>query len=197
MPPDDSFADLMARLRQGDDDASTAVFLRFSRRLVGLARLHLDSRARAKLDPEDVLQSVYKSFFLRAAEGRFHLDGWGDLWSLLVVITLRKCGRVRQHFRTARRDVGAEIAQAVGTEQADVWEVLAAGPTPFDAVLLAELVERLHQSLPPRDRAVAALALQGHSAAEIVEQTGVPQRSVYRALENVRTFLESQDREAD
>ena len=41
-----------------------------------MARLRLDSRIRQKVDPEDVLQSVYKSFFLRCGAGQFDLSGW-------------------------------------------------------------------------------------------------------------------------
>jgi RNA polymerase sigma-70 factor (ECF subfamily) len=195
--PDDSFHDLAARLRNRDDDAAATVFHRFTHRLIALARLHLDSRVRQKVDPEDVLQSVYKSFFLRAAEGRFDLADWGDLWSLLVVITLRKCGRVRNRYRTASRDVSAELVEASGAEQGTVEEVLAAGPTPFDAVLLAELVERLQEGLAQRDRDIVSLALQGFSVSEIVQQTGTGQRTVYRVLDQVRAWLDEQNSEAD
>jgi RNA polymerase sigma-70 factor (ECF subfamily) len=98
MSPESSFADLMARLRAGDRDASALVFERFTRRLIGLARAHLDARLRQKVDPEDVLQSAYKSFFIRHARGEFDIDGWDGLWALLTVITVRKCSRVRERF---------------------------------------------------------------------------------------------------
>ncbi len=171
---DDSFQDLAAHLRNRDDDAAASVFSRFTHRLIALARLHLDSRVRQKVDPEDVLQSVYRSFFLRCAEGRFDLNDWNDLWSLLVVITLRKCGRVRSHYHCARRDVGAEIAEATGSEQGAVWDVLAAGPEPFDAVLLAELVERLQEGLSPRDRAIVALACKAIRSPTWWNRPGAP-----------------------
>jgi hypothetical protein len=31
-----------------------------------------------------VLQSVYRSFFLRHAEGEFAFTGWDGLWALLI-----------------------------------------------------------------------------------------------------------------
>src|SRR5207249_524909 len=91
MDPHDSFARLMARLRAGDDGAAAAVFQRFARQLIARARAHLDARLRPKLDPEDVVQSVYRSFFNRYGAGQFELGTWNDLWGLLTVITLRKC----------------------------------------------------------------------------------------------------------
>src|SRR5690242_9456367 len=56
-----SFADLMARLRAGDDAAAAALFQRFATRLIALARGRLDGLVRRKVDPEDVVQSVFRS----------------------------------------------------------------------------------------------------------------------------------------
>ena len=51
------------------DADARALFERFSRRLIGLARCHLEVRLQHKVDPEDVVQSAYKSFFLRYGDG--------------------------------------------------------------------------------------------------------------------------------
>src|SRR5438874_1802198 len=64
---DPSFAQLMARLQARDEAAAAEVFGRFGQRLIGLARQHLDMRVRQKVDPDDVMQSALKSFFLRHA----------------------------------------------------------------------------------------------------------------------------------
>jgi RNA polymerase sigma-70 factor (ECF subfamily) len=189
MSPDSSFADLMARLRQGDDAAAASVFHHFAHRLIGLARGHLDSRVRPKVDPEDVLQSVFKSFFLRHAAGRFDLEGWDGLWALLTVITVRKCGRVNRYFRSGGRDAET-VATPAGDASNPLWEALASDPSPAEAVMLAELVEQLLRDLPERDRDAVTLGLQGYSAVEISKQLGRPERSVYRVLQRVRTQLE-------
>ena len=59
----------MERLRAGDDEAAREVFDRFARRLVGLARRRFDRRLAHRVDPEDVVQSAFKSFFVRHREG--------------------------------------------------------------------------------------------------------------------------------
>ena len=89
--PHSSFDGVMADLRAGDQAAAAAVFRRFATRLAGLAGAKLDARLRGKVDPDDVLQSVYRSFFGRHAAGQFDFDGWDGLWSLLTTITVRKC----------------------------------------------------------------------------------------------------------
>src|SRR4051794_22331363 len=99
MTGDGSFDNIMTRLRAGDDGTTREVFRRFAARLIGLARSQLDSRIIRKEDPEDVVQSVYRSFFRRAADGQFACDTWGDLWSLLTVITVRKCRDRADYFR--------------------------------------------------------------------------------------------------
>jgi RNA polymerase sigma-70 factor (ECF subfamily) len=190
MNPSASFEDLMARLRAGDGDAAAQLFHRFTHRLIGLARSRLEGPIRRKVDPEDVLQSVYRSFFRRHAQGEFNLDGWDSLWGLLAVITLRKCGRWQEHFRTARRNLKAEENPSDPAAGGVPSEALADEPTPAEAAMLTETVEELLAGLQERDRAIVTLALQGYSAVEISAQLGLIERTVYRVLERVKKRLE-------
>lgn len=190
MPNEPSFADLMARLRQGDQEAAAVVFRRFARRLIGLARTHLDGRLRRKVDPEDVLQSAFRSFFVRQADGQFDLAGWDSLWSLLALITLRKCGRQAELFRTGFRDVGRELDLA-GEADDSHWQALSADPNPAEAAILAETVEQLMKALPGvRERQMLELSLQGYSLQEISGQVSRSERTVHRVLTLVRARLE-------
>jgi RNA polymerase sigma-70 factor (ECF subfamily) len=189
MSADSSFAVVLSSLRAGEASAAREIFDRFANRLIGLARLHLDSKVRQKLDPEDVVQSACKSFFVRFAQDQFDLSSWDNLWTLLTVLTVRKCRRWTAHFRTGKRDVSAEAATPDGDVQPD-WEVLAAEPTPVEAALLADLVEGLLRELPPENRPILSLALQGCSAAEISKQLNRPERTVFRVLKKVRERLE-------
>jgi RNA polymerase sigma-70 factor, ECF subfamily len=59
----------MARLRSGDQDAAREVFQRFVGQLIRLARRQFDVVLRRKVDPEDVVQSAYKSFFSLSNSG--------------------------------------------------------------------------------------------------------------------------------
>ena len=69
MGQDDSFNDLMARLRSGDSSAETLVFRRFVHRLIALASRQFATEIREKVDVEGVVQSACKSFFLRQRRG--------------------------------------------------------------------------------------------------------------------------------
>src|SRR6516162_5844480 len=98
MSEDASCANLLTRLRAGDPEAAARVVDQYARRLAALAGARLDRRILRKEDPEDVLQSVFKSFFHRCGGGQFRLDRREDLWALLVTLTLRKCGHRAAYY---------------------------------------------------------------------------------------------------
>lgn len=186
-----SFADLMGRLRAGDQDAAREVFDRFVQSLVSLARRQFDAVLRRKVDPEDVVQSAYKSFFLRFGEGKLHVRDWDNLWGLLTVITLRKCFDRVEYHQAERRDVRRESpAQPAGDGAEPWWEAIAREPTPDEAAVLAETVEGLLRDLTPDERPVLEMSLQGYTTAEIAAALGRPERSVRRLREQVRKRLE-------
>jgi RNA polymerase sigma-70 factor (ECF subfamily) len=188
---DESFAELMGRLRSGEDAAAREVFGRFARRLVGLARSHLDLRIARKVDPEEVVQSAYKSFFIRQRDGQLEVGSWDGLWGLLTLITLRKCADRAEHYRAARRDVTRE--QTGGAEDTPpLWaQAVDREPEPFEAAVLAETVAALFRNAYDEDeKAVLELSLQGCSSAEISAKLGRAERSVRRMRERIRTRLE-------
>lgn len=192
MSTDPTFGTIMARLRDGDDAAAAAVFARFAGRLTTLARRHLDVRIRQKIDPEEVVQSAYKSFFFRHAEGKFEIGDWDNLWAILTLLTVRKCADKAEHFSAARRAVSREVAADGNTEDAgDWWTAVDREPTPDEAAALAETVELLMGGLDEFERPVVELTLQGYSTEEISQNLGRAERSVRRLRERVRKKLES------
>lgn len=167
-------------------------FERFSRRLIGLARTHLRGQLKNRVDPEDVVQSAYKSLFLRYGEGVLASEGWQGLWGLLTVITLRKCADRARYYATESRNSQREVDTQPRSVDSTPWfEAVGREPTPEEAAMLAETVGRLVSGLGDDDRIIVELSLQGFSTAEISEQTGRAERSVRRLRERIRKQLES------
>ena len=187
-PPDDSFPGFLARLRAGDDSAAGELFLRFAGRLVALARRQVAAGLQHKVDPEDVVQSAYKSFFVRYTEGKLDVSNWNSLWGLLTVITLRKCCERVAYHKAARRDAAREIA--ADTPDGYSLESLSREPTPLEAVLLSETVDQLLAELSDDERPIIELSLLGHTTREISERLERPERTVRRLRERVREQLE-------
>jgi RNA polymerase sigma-70 factor (ECF subfamily) len=181
----------MARLRAGDEGAAARIFRRFARRLIGLAHHRLDTLVRQKVDPEDIVQSVFKSFFARQAENPYDLESWDSLWSLLACITARKCGHRIGHFHAACRDVRRDLpALDLADPSTNDWKAVARDPTPAEASILVDTLESLMRDLSERDRGILTLTLQGCSAPEVCAQLGCSERTIRRVLQFIKDRLE-------
>lgn len=192
-----SFVDLVARLREGERDAATEVFELYAKRLIELARSRLSDRLRRKLDPEDVLQSALKSFFSGVQQGTISLADWDGLWTILVVITLRKCRKQVIYYQRACRTIGRERHSEGSDEECRVaFEAIAREPLPDEAAQLVETLEEALRGFDDVDRQVLLQTLQGDKPAEISVKLGITQRRTYRVLERVRSRLLRQ-RDAD
>jgi RNA polymerase sigma-70 factor (ECF subfamily) len=190
VPASDSFVELMARLRAGDDEAATRVFQRFASRLIALARTRLQKQIQHKVDPEDVIQSVFKSLFLRCADGQLDVKNWDSLWTLLVTITLHKCGHQVRDFHRARRDVRKEVRAVPHADDSGArWEAEALDPTASQVAMLAETLERILRGVRENDRLIVELRLQGYTVAEISAQAGRTEYSVEAVLKKLRKRL--------
>jgi RNA polymerase sigma-70 factor (ECF subfamily) len=167
------------------------VFDRFTLRLISLARRQLDARLHHKIEPEDVVQSVYKSFFFRYGQEALGGQSSKELWGLLTCITLRKCVERVRYYRAERRDIARERAPLHAEEGDEPWrDAVSQEPTPEQAAVLAETVEQVLRSLDADERSIIELSLQGYTTSEISEQLGRAERSVRRLRERVRKQLE-------
>jgi RNA polymerase sigma factor (sigma-70 family) len=188
---DEDSGNLVARWRSGDQQAAAELFRRYTKRLIGLARRRLPASLSRRVDPEDVVQSVYRSFFDVAREDRFDLQRGGDLWRLLVAITLHKLtDQVKRQTRDKR---SVDRDRTFGSE--DSFFSLQAyfysrEPAPPEAAALLELVEQLMRRLDPLSRRTLELRLQGYNHEEIAADIRRSQRTVIRLLNEIRRQLE-------
>lgn len=195
---DDRSGDLLAMWRRGDQGAATELFHRYASRLVALARSRISQKLAQRVDPEDVVQSAYRSFFADSREGRYDLERGGDLWQLLVTITLHKISDQVKRNTADKRTVDRE--QNFGSEDSlvnRVGPIAAAEPTPMEAVTLVDQVEGLMRRLEPLERRVLELRLQGHDLEEIATEVRRTQRTVRRILERIKEVLEHAEKTVD
>lgn len=186
MPPQES-DDEPATFASPDDPAA---FERFTRRLIGLARAHLDVRLQHKIEPEDVVQSVYRSFYVRYGEELTPAQGIEGLWPLLTLITVRKCADRVRYYQAERRNIAREAGPAPEDRLQPWQEAAGREPTPEHAAVLAETLENLLAGLDADERPIIELSLQGYSTQEVSERLGRAERSVRRLRERVRKQLE-------
>jgi RNA polymerase sigma-70 factor, ECF subfamily len=192
----DSFPHFLARLQASDGDAAREVFERFTAQLIALARRRCIPSFRARVDPEDVVQSVYKSFFLRYGTGNLETENWKSLWGLLTLITLRKCSERVAFHRAGCRDVAREASVSLVDEYGSPWlEIAGREPTPLEAAELSETIDRLLAGLNADERPIIELSLQGFTAQEISRRLNRAERTVRRLRERVRSRLQRMQNE--
>jgi RNA polymerase sigma-70 factor, ECF subfamily len=192
----DSFVEFVARLQSNDNVAAKELFGRFTHQLIALALRHVGAGLRHKVDPEDVVQSVYKSFFMRYGDGKLDAVNWNSLWGLLTLITVRKCAERAAHHYAGCRDAAREVIQLRQSESAQSLEPFGREPTPLEAAVLSETVEQLHSILDEDERPILEMSLQGYTTREISERLGRAERTVRLLREGVRHRLERMQSES-
>src|SRR5262249_41563178 len=191
-----SFAEFLARLRNQDDTAARELFERFAHQLIALAHRHIGAGLRHKVDPEDVVQSAYKSFFFRYGAGKLDVVNWNSLWGLLTLITVRKCAERAAYHRAECRDSAREMSASQRDEAAPWQEPFGREPTPLEAAVLTETIEQLLAGPDEEERGILQLSLQGYTTREIAERLGRAERTVRLLREGVRHRLERWQRES-
>jgi RNA polymerase sigma factor (sigma-70 family) len=152
---------------------------RYSAGLMALARRQLPDRVRRRVDPEDVVQSVYRSFFRRLNDGRFSFEESHDVWRLLAVMTFHKArNAVRYHQRT-RRDVRRDVPLPEG-ESGVADAAVVAGPE--DITVLFNCLEQLMAGLPEDYRDIVVQRLEGRRIEQIAQSVNRSRRTVMRVL---------------
>jgi len=185
MSADAAFSDFADRLLAGEDAAARELLGRYSAQLIRLARRQLGPKLRAKEDPEDVLQSVFRTFFRRLDTGEVDLRGWGSLWGILSMMAVRKCQRREERYRSARRDVGREVSLTRGGAKPE-FSVPDREPTPQEAAAFIDLVESFLRGMNARDREAFGGLLVGEPPAAVAKRLGCSERTVQRSLLRVR-----------
>lgn len=180
-------ADLLARWRQGDQQAAQELFRRYASRMTALARSRLSLKLAHRVDAEDVVQSACRSFFTGTREGRYELPPGGDLWQLLVAITLNKLYlRIRfnnSQKRAVNREQGFSSEDSLLGLQADL---ALREPSPEEMVALADELDQLMSPLNPLDRRILKRRLEGYDLNEIAAQVQRSQRTVRRTLDQIK-----------
>jgi RNA polymerase sigma factor (sigma-70 family) len=190
---DEPTINLVARWRQGDQEAASVLFGRYAQQLIGLAASRLSTRLAQRVDPEEVVQSAFRSFFVAARDGSFDLTRGGDLWRLLVSITLHKLHDQVKRNTAGKRSIKREQAETADHPDGNLGTVAASGPSPLEAVALSDELEQILRSLPALQRRVLELRLQGHHLDEIATLLQRSIRTVSRILDTIKQDLEQRE----
>lgn len=187
---------LLSLLSARNDDAARQVFDRYVNRLIGLARNRLSARMSRRVDPEDVVQSAFRSFFRKAGDSAFELEETGDLWRLLVVITLNKLHRRVEHHQAAKRNMSREV-HAAQEEDGPTVDFVSGVDEPIAAVELEDELAHITSDFSAQQQQMVELRLQGYQLQEIADEVGMSERTVRRTIKQLSNLLQSRLSEID
>jgi RNA polymerase sigma-70 factor (ECF subfamily) len=177
MMEEHSFHDLIRRVRGGDQAAAAELVQNYEPAIRRAARIRLvDTRLQRLLDSMDISQSVFASFFVRAALGQYELDRPEQLLRLLVNMSHKKLAHQVRREGAARRDYRRLSARR--TERPFV----AALPDPCQQAATQELLEEFRKRLSPEERVLAELRTSGQNWNQIAEQRGESAEALRKKL---------------
>jgi RNA polymerase sigma-70 factor (ECF subfamily) len=178
MPADDLFADLIRRVRAGDEDAAAELVRRYEPSIRRVVRVYLrDPRLRRVLDSTDICQSVLATFFVRANLGQYELDTPESLLKLLATIARNKVTNEAHQQQADRRDYRRD--RVLGDRDA---LLRAPRSDPGEQVAARELLTKVRDRLSEDERQLADERGRGDSWAEIAAAHGGTAESLRKKL---------------
>jgi RNA polymerase sigma factor (sigma-70 family) len=174
MDSDDSFLNLLGRVRLGDEHASAELVRLYESEVRRFVRYRLNSpRLRRFLDSLDVCQSVFAKFFARIGKGAYELNDPKQLQQLLLKMANNK---LLDHYRkiASRRHGGAALD---ATGQAVEW-VADEAASPAKELEGRELVDLVRGRLSADEQALLDQWMQGDDWPAIASRAGASAEAV-------------------
>jgi len=175
---------LVRMVREGNDDAATELYERYARRVLGLVHAQSGPRLLAQVEPEDIVQSIFKSVFRGVTTGTDDAPPSGTLWQLIAVIAVHKIRRNASKRVAAKRDHRrTESLQSIELDPAT---------NQSDAAAVELAIREAIECLKTSEQEAVMLRVQGFSIEEIADQLNRSRRTVERQLQRARTILADQ-----
>jgi RNA polymerase sigma-70 factor (ECF subfamily) len=176
---------LIRHVRLGSQDAADQLYKRYAFRLRELARAQCSPNLARREEIEDIVQSVFGSFFRGANKGYYDVPAGEELWKLFLVIALNKIRAKGAYHQAAKRDIRRTVS---GAWCENSLEQVAAADESAQAALQLTVDETL-DCLPNQYREVLRLRIEGFEIKEIAQKVGRSRRTVERLLQESRKRL--------
>jgi RNA polymerase sigma-70 factor (ECF subfamily) len=147
-------------------------------------------------DENDIVQSLFRSFFAAQQGQGYALKDREELWRLLVWMTLCKVANAAHYHQRARRDVRRERSLASSSEPLDGatdrpavvedFRTLSPEAEVISRIELARMLLRLRKDL----RQIITWKLEGYTNAEIGRKIDRTDRTVEIKMRLIREILE-------
>lgn len=183
---------LIRSIRDGNEVAADGLYERYQNQLDGLAVRGLARELSSRVDPEDITQSVFRTFFRRVSNGQYEVPPGETIWKLLSVIALNKIRAVGKHHRAIKRDIRRT------NEVQDLTSLSNALTGNEDALNILQLtIREVMAKLTEPQQKIVQLRMEDHDIISISQTTGLSKRTVERVLHGFRASLQKVIEDAD
>lgn len=189
---------LISKVKEGDEDSVRELWNRYSGALVRSAQSRISKQVAAKVDSEDLAQSVFFAIYRGAVEDKFdQLNDRAGFWTLVLAITRRKAvDRIRKLTAAKRGGVAAmRVPQGGLGDSGDdfITRLPSREVDPQVEVECHDLLESLKEQLDAEDDTgmltrVAVSRIAGLSVKEIAAELERTERTVERKLSLIRSL---------
>jgi RNA polymerase sigma factor (sigma-70 family) len=184
MPSNWSFEDLVQRVRAGDRAAAEQLVRQYEPELRRRVRLLLsDHHAWAACGLSDIVQSVFRRFFVHLLEGNYDLKDPNQLIALLVTIGRNRVIDVsRDPDNRGLRDSTVRILTGIAD----------GAKTPSELVAMRELIRMALSGMNDEERQILEAHAEGQSWRKIGEAIGTSPDAARQKLNRARKRISRQ-----
>jgi RNA polymerase sigma-70 factor (ECF subfamily) len=179
----DSQYDLwLDRLRTGDQQVAGEIIREVHAPLLELVRRRFRGPGRRRSDPEDVVQSAFRSFFDGLVARQYAPSDSTELWALLVVIAMRKCHKSNRYWSAQKRS--AHLID----DRMDIQQFAFVPNTELE-LQVEDILTQISSELTVTEQEIFSNVLEGRSVEQIAQSIGRSERTVQRVSKGIRKTL--------
>ena len=180
-----SVTGLIGRVKKQDSVAAHELWRRYFTQLHHVAKKNFGDSHSPEADEEDAASMAFHAMLDGFKSGRFaKINNRDEFWRMVVTITKRNVVKIQRRNKTLKRGGDKRKAGERPEELQDRKD--------RDSEALVDLSDTIRSvvaGLPNENcRQVFFLRIAGHNISEIVEETGLSERTVKRQLDTIRKF---------
>lgn len=194
-----SVDELLERCRMGDREAENELVATYLTRIARFAEQRISAKFKARVDGDDIAQSVLKSAALRFRSGQLEAEDERTFWGLLVSITINKVNRRIQFEKRLKRRVDLEVSPDGSLFSWEHLQIMCRESTVEDQAEFIELLERVFDRIktleaknPPSHEEVLLARLNGDDYADISQRFGTSTKTIKRRLDDIELLLKTE-----
>ena len=186
--PADDIRACLRRVQDGDEDAARELLSRYEAEVRLVVRRQLPRLLRSRFDSLDFLQSVWGDFFQKARRGATEFEDGRHLVAFLVRAAKNRVIDEARRSSSRRRDARRE--EPLWGSGGGPRDLADEAETPSQVAEAHEAFGKLRELMPEGRREILEWKAQGLTNSEIAVRLGLSERTIQRAIEDLRKKAE-------